>query len=133
MNEDALIIHADNYCQESITEFYRAHLNRPKKCLMTMMTFRCKDPSICGIVEINSSNIVEKFHEKTLNPHGNLANCAIYIISPEMQKLLRENFSNAKEFTVDVIDKFTKRIYTYEAKKLFIDIGTHEAYMMVNS
>ena len=132
-NEDALIIHADNYCQENINEFYNAHLRRPNNCLMTMMTFRCKDPSSCGIVEINTSGVVEKFHEKVLNPPGNLANGAVYILSPEMLKLLRKNFSNAGEFTIDIISKFTQRIYTYEAKKLFIDIGTPEAYMLVNN
>lgn len=132
-NEDALIIHADNYCQENMNEFYNAHLKRPNNCLMTMMTFRCKDPSSCGIVEINTSGVVEKFHEKVLNPPGNLANGAVYILSPEMLKLLRKNFLNAEEFTIDIISKFTQRIYTYEAKKLFIDIGTPEAYMLVNN
>ena len=82
--EDALIIHADNYCLADFRAFKQAHEKRPAPCLMTMMTFQTDDPQSCGIVEVDDIGVVTGFHEKVKNPPGNLANGAIYILSKSM-------------------------------------------------
>jgi len=86
-NEECLFLHADNYYLESIKELIKAHKNRPKNCLITMLTFRTDNPTSCGIVEIDEQNIVIGFHEKIKNPPGNLANGAIYVLSNEFLKI----------------------------------------------
>jgi len=129
---ECLLVHADNYCLADFKEFQNAHKNRPSNCLMTMMTFRTEDPSSCGIVEIDNENIVIAFHEKLNNPPGNLANGAIYILSQQMIEILRLDFKNANDFSREIIDNFTGRIFSYETKEVFMDIGTPSNYKKVN-
>jgi mannose-1-phosphate guanylyltransferase len=131
--EDGLLIHADNYCLADFHDFQKAHLSRPTECVMTMMTFRTGNPSSCGIVELNDKGVVIGFHEKIINPPGNLANGAVYILSNEFLKTLNLEFRTAKDFSNDVLQHFLGRIFTYETKEIFIDIGTYENYSKANS
>ncbi|MGK7925265.1 MAG: nucleotidyltransferase family protein, partial [Spirulina sp.] len=87
--EDGLLIHADNYCLADFSTFIRAHQQRPPDCLMTMMTFRSETPSSCGIVELDDRNIVIGFHEKVQFPPGNLANGAVFLLSPQLLERFR--------------------------------------------
>ena len=98
--EDGLLIHADNYCLADFSAFKHAHLNRPRGCMMTMMTFRTEQPELSGIIEINDQGIVISFKEKDALAIGNLANGAIYMLSPEALNLIKINYAEAKEFSV---------------------------------
>jgi mannose-1-phosphate guanylyltransferase len=126
--EDGLLIHADNYCLENFSNFIEAHNKRPKECLITMMTFRTDTPTSCGIVEVDDRGIMIGFHEKSINPPGNLANAAIYIVSSSFIEMASKTLSDSKDFSVDIVSKLSGRIYCYEAKNFFIDIGTPAAY-----
>ena len=66
-NEDGLLIHCDNYCEEGVKNFLKNYKKMPKNCLMSMLTFRTKKPKTCGIVKTNKNNIVVKFQEKKKN------------------------------------------------------------------
>ena len=126
--EDALLIHADNFCLADMLQFSRAHDARPRECLMTMMTFRTNDPSSCGILELDARGVVLGFHEKQEHPPGNLANAAIYIVSSEMLSILEKSMSLATDFSNEIIPKMIGRIYTYQTNEIFADIGTVAAY-----
>ena len=128
MGEDGLLIHSDNYCLADFNAFLKAHQNRPKKCLLTMMTFRTDNPTSCGIVELNEQGIVTGFHEKVSHPPGNLANGAIYILSGELLRTLSKNLHKTKDFSTEILNHLIGRIYSYETHELFIDIGTPETY-----
>tara|TARA_B110000027_G_C16017068_1_gene254647 strand:+ start:89 stop:778 length:690 start_codon:yes stop_codon:yes gene_type:complete len=132
-NEDCMLIHADNYCQADLNLFIKAHNNRPKHCLMTMMTFQTKNPSSCGIVELDNENVVIDFHEKVDKPPGNQANCAVYILSNEALKRIKQIAENEDlfDFSEQVINKFLGKIFTFQTTNLFIDIGTIENYNKV--
>jgi mannose-1-phosphate guanylyltransferase len=129
--QDGLLIHADNYCLADLVAFQQAHFNRPKHCLMTMMTFRTSDPSSCGIVELDHNGIVTGFHEKVSNPPSNLANAAIYILSSELLLQIREDLYFAKDFSVEIVSRLLGKIYSYETAELLVDIGTNEQYKKV--
>jgi mannose-1-phosphate guanylyltransferase len=132
--EDGLLIHADNYCLDRLTEFMSAHQTRPPHCLMTMMTFRTDSPSTCGIVELDSQNIVVQFHEKVPNPPSNLANGAIYCLSSQLIKMFTTTeLRYATNFSTEVLPQLIGRIYAYETKEFFLDIGSPEAYQQANS
>jgi mannose-1-phosphate guanylyltransferase len=131
--QDGMLIHADNYCLADFNSFIKAHINRPKECLMTMMTFRTNSPKSCGIVEVDARGIVIGFHEKVENPPGNLANGAVYILSSELIEKLGKEFKNVKDFSTEVINNFLGRIYIYETLEFFVDIGTPETYELANS
>ncbi len=130
--EEGLIIHADNYCLADFTAFQRAHINRPAECLMTMMTFRTNNPSSCGIVKLDERGIVSDFYEKVDQPPGNLANGAIYIITPELLKKLGTDYHESKNFSTEIISRFIGQIYSYETSEIFIDIGNEDNYYQAN-
>jgi mannose-1-phosphate guanylyltransferase len=128
---DGMLIHADNYCLANFQEFVTAHRDRPKNCLMTMMTFKTDNPSACGIVELNKDGVVTRFYEKESNPPGNTANGAIYILSKELISQFKTTFRDAVDFSTDVIPALMGLIYAYETKRPLIDIGTVENYNKV--
>ena len=121
---DGLLIHADNYCLADLDAFLIAHKNRPPECLMTMMTFRTDAPSCSGIVELDEHGVVIDFHEKVLNPPGNLANGAVYILSSNLIQRLAVDFGGAKDFSTEIIPFLLGKIYSYETNCVFIDVGT---------
>lgn len=127
-NNDGMLIHADNYCISDFSEFIQAHKNRPKRCLMTMMTFPTDDPLSCGIVKLDNEGVVVDYYEKSSSMHGNIANGAVYILSRDFMKIIKSNFKNAIDFSTDIIPNFIGQIYTYENKDYHRDIGTIESY-----
>jgi mannose-1-phosphate guanylyltransferase len=131
--EDGLLIHSDNYCMADFNAFVEAHQNRPKGCLLTMMTFRTNNPSSCGVVELNHQGVVTNFYEKVPNPPGNLANGAIYILSAELLGMIKKELSDAKDFSTEILNRLIGRIYTYETHELFMDIGTPDTDKTANS
>ena len=92
------------------------------------MVFQTSEPSKCGIVNIDNQKVVTKFFEKKKKFNGNIANAAIYVLSKEFLFSFKKNFTNAKNFSNDVIPFYMNKIYTYQTKKLFIDIGTPIKY-----
>jgi len=131
-DEDGLLMHADNYCLADFDAFVEAHNRRPSGCLMTMMTFSTSVPCLCGIVELDKKGVVIGFHEKVDNPPGNIANGAIYILSKELIGILKTDFTNSKDFSKEVIPTMIGKIFTYETKNFFIDIGTTDNLRKAN-
>ena len=132
-NEDGFLVHADNYIREDLWRFVAAHKMRSPGCVITMLTFRSDNPSACGIVEVDERGVVIRFHEKVLSPPGNLANGAVYILSPELIARLALDWVAPTDFSVDILPTLLGRIQTYETTGLFIDIGTPTAYASANT
>ncbi|OUV99210.1 MAG: hypothetical protein CBD16_08500 [Betaproteobacteria bacterium TMED156] len=124
-NKPIFFAHADNFTDFSINKFYEAHLNRPKTCGITMMTFITDDPKHCGIVSINNAGVVIDFYEKLKTNHGNLANGAIFFIDVNTQTEIK-NLKNIEDFSAEVIPKYLNKIFTFENKSFLLDIGTPE-------
>lgn len=131
--EEALLIHADNYCLADLSAFQLAHINRPLGCVMTMMTFRTDDPSSCGIVELDDNGIVVGFHEKVQYPPGNLANGAVYILSAELLKEIGTRLNHITDFSTEVLHRFRGHIFNYETSDVFVDVGTPDRYKKANN
>ncbi|MBI3396658.1 MAG: nucleotidyltransferase family protein, partial [Spirochaetia bacterium] len=123
-----MLIHADNLSRFPVADFLQAHATRPSHCAMTMMVFTAPNPSECGIVELNSDNVVVNFHEKVASPPGNLANGAVYILEPEVMHLIASLGGPFIDFSTQVIPRLMGRIYTYVNSDYHRDIGTPESY-----
>ncbi|WP_397600051.1 nucleotidyltransferase family protein [Silvanigrella sp.] len=132
-NDEGFLIHSDNFCLENLSSFINSHLNRPKESIMTMMTFRTNTPEQCGIVELNEHSLVINFHEKKLNSPGNLANGAIYLMSKEFLTDLKRNHFNKNDFSCEILNQYLGKIYSFETRKIFIDIGNIINYNYVNN
>ena len=131
-NNDGLLIHADNYCEEDLNNLLQAHHHRPTNCIMTMLTFETDKPSQSGIVKTNNHDILRNFYEKTKQPPGNTANGAIYLISSKMLNIIQNKHSKCKDFSKEIIEEFIGQIYCYKTKNFFVDIGDVDSYKKVN-
>ena len=132
-NYDGLLLHADNYFDESLVNLINYHKKRPQNCLITALTFKTENPSSCGIFKINSKKIVKEFYEKPKKKKlGNLANAATYILSSRFLNMLNSKFNKAKSFSDDILPSLKDSIYTFETKKNFIDIGSLKNYRLAN-
>jgi mannose-1-phosphate guanylyltransferase len=119
-----LLIHADNWTNIGLEKFIEYHFkNKPKQCLITMMTFDSDNPQNCGIVETDSNGIVISFFEKVASPPSNKANAAIYLLEPEVLNWLIAR-PWIKDFSTEVIPNFIGKIATWHNYGNYRDIGT---------
>jgi mannose-1-phosphate guanylyltransferase len=132
-SKDFLVAHADNLATFDVSQFVAAHASRPAHVAMTMLTFRTDDPGSCGIVELDSSGVVVGFHEKVRNPPGNLANGAVYILTPEVLGFIASLESSVIDFSTEVIPHFLGRILAAESRGYHRDIGTIESLRQANA
>ena len=121
-----LVAHADNATTLDLNKLVKAHQQRSPECCITMLTFRTENPSSCGIVELDSKNVVVGFQEKHISPNGNLANGAVYIFEREALDTIRREYSSSEDISNDIIPKFMGKIQSWETHELFLDIGTPE-------
>jgi mannose-1-phosphate guanylyltransferase len=122
-----MIVHADNLSRFSVREFIAAHAARPSGTVMTMLTFDTDAPQTCGIVEVDTFGIVQRFHEKVPNPPGTRANGAVYIVEPEVIGFLARLGRETIDLSTDVLPAFMGRIATYHNTCYHRDIGTLES------
>lgn len=128
-NDELIIIHGDNYSEQSLKEFYKAHLNF-KNENFTMMAHKTDSPKTCGIIKTNKKKILIEFHEKVKNPPGNLANSAIYILPQYVLKEISKLNSNYyKDFSINIIPNYIGRINVFKTDKYFADIGSLDKYL----
>lgn len=133
-NKPGLLIHADNYCQESLLNLIKKHKYRPRGAVMTALTFSTNDVSSCGIFKIDKKNLALDFFEKpklAKKEIGNNANGAIYVLDKTFFEISKKKFAKAKNFSDDIIPKLKKKIYCYHTKKKLIDIGSIKNYNKV--
>jgi len=123
-NEPVMVIHADNFCTSDLSKFIRAHGDRPSSTEITMMTFRTDSPENCGILETNDLGVVTAFHEKIIDPPGNLANGAVYIFEPSVLNWIKSQDSLLLDISETVLPNFNGRIATWPANRIHIDVGT---------
>ena len=122
-----LLVHADNWVQCDFSKFLEFHQrHRPANTMMTMMTFETLTPQSCGIVELDNNGIVCGIHEKVINPPGNLANGAIYLLEPEVVQWVHQTHQ-AVDFSTDVLPEFLGKIATWENMEIHRDIGTTQS------
>ena len=127
-DNDLLVIHCDNFTNFDISKLIEVNKMKPKKCIMTMLTFDTNKPKDSGIVIKNSENILENYFEKKNGNYGNEANAAIYILS---RKFFEDKkyivFYNSFNFAKEVIPNLIGEVYVYKTDDFFIDIGDQES------
>ena len=123
-----MLVHADNLSIFDVHAFINSHQNRPPGCEITMMTFKTPTPHTCGIIETDKKGCVQAFHEKVANPHGDMANGAVYIVEPSIFNYLESLNKEFIDFSTEVIPNFIGRINTFYNDIYHRDIGTLESY-----
>ncbi|QJQ03381.1 nucleotidyltransferase family protein [Herbaspirillum rubrisubalbicans] len=123
-----LLAHADNLTRFDCRDFLSTHRNRPHGTALTMMLFETPDPQSCGIVELDTSGVVQAFHEKQPNPPGNLANAAVYVVEPEVLTWLASLGRHEIDFSTEVIPRYLGHIATFANTSYHRDIGTVQSW-----
>jgi mannose-1-phosphate guanylyltransferase len=131
-SQSLLLVHADNLSWFDLGAFLWAHQSRPKGTEMTMMTFCTDSPQTCGIVELDQNGAVRQFYEKDPGAPGNLANGAVYLISPEGLERIR-SLGEVTEFSTQVIPAFMGKIHCWQNTTYHRDIGNPDSYRLAQS
>ncbi len=126
-DQDLLLLHCDNICEDSLIDFLKCHENRNKKSVMTLLSFHTQYFKNFGMLELKN-NIVENFEEKPSFSNSKIANGAIYALSKKCVHEIFTKHNKAKDFSKDIIPKFLGRISNYTTNKLLVDIGTLDNY-----
>jgi mannose-1-phosphate guanylyltransferase len=129
-DEPLMLVYADNLSIFDVQAFVNSYLNRPDGCEMTMMTFKTPTPHTCGIIETDDKGCVQAFHEKVVNPPGDIANGAVYIVEPSIFNYLEGLNKEFIDFSTEVIPGYMGRINTFYNNVYHRDIGTIESYEM---
>lgn len=133
-DQDLLVAHADNLSLFDIKDFIEHHLRRPSNCLITAMTFETDTPQSCGIFELNPTGVVTNFFEKVPHPPGNLANAAVFLLSPEAQSRIISYAGDERwrqtpelDFSRQFLPLFVGSIFAYSNEVYHRDIGTMDS------
>jgi len=127
-----LVAHADNLTDFDAAGLARAHAARPDGCAITMLAFRTDVPQLCGILELDPTGTVRRFHEKVADPPGNLANGAVYIFEPEVIAHIAALGKPVVDLSTEVIPAFIGRIFAVEHHGYHRDIGNVESLERAN-
>ncbi|MBP5855640.1 nucleotidyltransferase family protein [Marivibrio halodurans] len=111
LGEPLLVAHADNLTQLDVPSFLAKHDARPPEAALTMLTFHTDMPRQSGIVELDESGLVQAFHEKVDNPPGDLANAAVYILTPEVLADIDEHEGPFIDLSTEIIPRYVGRIF----------------------
>lgn len=128
-----MLIHADNLSLFDIHAFIDRFYMRANNIDITMMTFHTDVPQTCGIVELDAQGAVIAFHEKVKNPPGNLANAAVYILSPTVIDFMASLGKEVLDFSTEVLPHFMGRINTFHNRVYHRDIGNLESLMLAQT
>src|SRR5882672_6951482 len=119
-----MLIHADNLSSFDVHAFVNRFHGRSGEIEITMMTFHTDAPETCGIVELDELGVVREFHEKVRNPPGNIANAAVYILTPTVVEFLAGLGKVTIDFSTEVLPRYIGRINTFHNDVYHRDIGT---------
>lgn len=123
-NKDKLLlIHSDNFTSFNIIKLINISRKIPKKCFLTMLSFKTFQPEKTGTMIIDKNKMIKSYYHKDKKSKSRLGNAAIYILNKSFLNTYKKNYSNYYDFSKDVIPKIINKIFVYSTAKFFIDIG----------
>ena len=126
-NEAFLVAHADNLTDFDAAALMSAHVAARPSCAITLLAFETDAPRSCGILELDDQKRVVGFHEKVVDPPGNLANGAVYIFEPEVLDVIASYDRDVVDLSTEVIPRFLGRILAVKTPGYHRDIGSPES------
>jgi len=138
--EYVLILSGDQLYRMDYEEMLACHKSNNADLTVAVMPVPWEDASRFGIMNCADDGRILEFVEKPKEPKSNLASMGIYIFNADLLiKTLKEDDkdpNSSHDFGGDIIPKLLaagKRLYTYQFKAYWRDVGTvasfHEANM----
>jgi len=138
VSDPVLVVQGDNLFDIDLSDFTKAH--EQKGAVMTIALTRVDKVEKYGIAELDKDVRIKRFIEKPLPERApsNLANAGIYLLSPEVRKIVEdEEVRKIREerrrldFGFDLIPYLVDKgfpVYGYELK-VWYDVGSPERYL----
>ncbi|MDO4808117.1 MAG: glucose-1-phosphate adenylyltransferase [Coriobacteriales bacterium] len=138
--EYILILSGDQLYRMDYEDMLATHKANNADLTVAVMPVAWEEASRFGIMNCAEDGRIEEFVEKPAEPKSNLASMGIYIFNAKLLiETLKEDDKNpdsSHDFGGDIIPKLLadgKRLYTYQFKAYWRDVGTvasfHEANM----
>jgi NDP-sugar pyrophosphorylase family protein len=130
--EPFLVLNGDIFTTISYEELISKH--RQNKAVATIALYRVADPSRYGTVKLTKQNRITQFIEKA--PPGkapsNLINAGVYVLDPEIFNHIPAGRPVSIEH--EVFPKLAEqgKLFGYEFKRVWIDIGKPADYLKAN-
>jgi NDP-sugar pyrophosphorylase family protein len=119
-----LVMNGDSFLEIDLASFLEFH--RDRGALLSMAVVRVEDSSRYGTVQVDNSQKVVGFLEKSGSNGPGLVNAGVYVFSPEVFQHIPEGRSSLEK---DVFPHLIGNgVYAQEHSGMFIDIGTPEDY-----
>jgi len=138
VRDPVLVVQGDNLFNFNLKDLIKKH--EETDALMTIALTTVEKVEQYGIAELSKNHRIKRFVEKPLaeNAPSNLANAGIYLLSPEIRKIVQSDDvkklmqKNARlDFGFDLIPYLVNngyRVFGYEISEWF-DIGNPECYL----
>jgi len=138
IRDPVLVVQGDNLFDISLNDFIKKH--EEKEAIMTIALTRVEKVEEYGIAELDKDLRIKRFIEKppVEKAPSNLANAGIYLLSPEVRKIVEsEEVKKMMEerrrldFGFDLIPYLVDKgfpVYGYELK-VWYDVGSPENYL----
>src|SRR5690554_1451624 len=114
-------------------------LHKQKGADLTIATQRVPQAEVSrfGIMSINDDQRIIEFEEKPKQSKSNLASMGIYLFDFNLLKIvlnemIAENLDFGKHVIPHLIDQTDSKVYAYEFKDYWMDVGTLDAYLDAN-
>jgi len=138
VRDTVLVVQGDNLFDIDLNDFIKRH--KEKGAMMTIALTRVKKVEEYGIAELDKDLKIKRFVEKPSEEKApsNLANAGIYLLSPEVRKIVeseevkkitkeRRRLDFGFDFIPYLVDKGFP-VYGYELK-VWYDVGSPESYL----
>lgn len=121
---DFWIFYGDVLTNMNLTHMLEFH--RHRNLIATMGVYEVTNPEQCGIVTVDSENVVQEFTEKPANPSSNLAFSGILVATPMIFDVMPHRIP--ADIGFDVLPKLVGRIAAYPISEYLLDVGTPASY-----
>jgi NDP-sugar pyrophosphorylase family protein len=132
-SEDFIVMHADNFFEDTLANLKEKHLESNSDILVTIGAIKVLDPSKFGTMELSSNSTVVNFFEKDKKSTSHIGNSAIYIMKPEVKKIIEELTEKENDISLHLIPKLINKIKAEPLSGYFYDIGTPEDLILANN
>ncbi len=124
-----LILAGDHVYKMDYRPFIETHIAKGAEVTCAVRTVPIEDAHRFGIMEVNDDGLVTDFIEKPPEPAGTMVSMGVYVFS---WPVLRESLVRHRvDFGRDVLPWLVstqRRVYAYEFKGYWQDVGTIESY-----
>jgi NDP-sugar pyrophosphorylase family protein len=130
--EPFLVLNGDIFTTINYTALLKKH--KEKNAIATIALYRVEDPSRYGTVKLTKENRVTQFIEKA--PLGkapsSLINAGVYVLDPKIFDYIPSGRPVSIEH--EIFPKLAEegKLFGYEFKEIWIDIGKPEDYLKAN-